>query len=337
MFLESLPVEVCTMIIQEVANSDDPKSLSYISRTSKYLNSIANPILYKWNIWHDNSSAFWWAVKKNKADTFRRLVKSGASVNQLFDGKPPLMIAIEYNSVDIVRCLLTLPGVDWNWTEPDGTTALQYAFRMHGIEIVELLLSCENVLVDVKCNKGCTALMLAAIKKQFPSLVELLLARGADPDVRNNRGESPLWYAVNYGNDRVLRMLIDTGKVNVNLLPTATKSLPPLISAVYYRRLEVFKILLSHPDIDVNIASKNDTRRDQTAISVAAEFRNMDMVRMLLENPNTDPDKREKSGKTALKYAAKNQDRGIVSMLLADARVGTESRDWVKKWYGVTE
>ncbi len=79
-----------------------------------------------------------------------------------------------------------------------GDTAALAEFLDHGLP------------VDVQDDEGNTLLMLAAYHDR-PETVSVLLARGADPDTRNARDQSPVAGALFKGADEVVELLVGAG------------------------------------------------------------------------------------------------------------------------------
>ncbi|GLF96458.1 ankyrin repeat domain-containing protein [Streptomyces yaizuensis] len=67
-----------------------------------------------------------------------------------------------------------------------------------------------GVPADLTNDRGDTLVMLAAYHGH-PAAVEILLARGADPNRSNDRGQTPLAGAVFKGEDAVVRTLLAGG------------------------------------------------------------------------------------------------------------------------------
>ncbi|KAL2783509.1 ankyrin repeat-containing domain protein [Aspergillus keveii] len=98
--------------------------------------------------------------------------------------------------------LLDRSGADPNERIVDGRTLLSFAAETNATRVVELLLAKQEINVD-------------------PA---------------DDRGATPLWYATWSGWSEVVRLLIATGKVNVN----ATATPPNLFAADYYEATEDF-------------------------------------------------------------------------------------------------
>ncbi|KAL9488088.1 hypothetical protein ACSS6W_000365 [Trichoderma asperelloides] len=263
-YLDALPNEVLEMIVYgAIENPFDiyailasVRTISRIARTCKRLYSVANPILYKWNIRHGGCSGLFWAARKNRVDVFKRFVESGASVNMVVTDRTPLMTAITFCSVDIVRYLLTLPDVDWNRRSIHHGMSALHAAMACPTEITGLLLKCKDVLIDERTEWERHTALHYASEKNMASEAKIVLDRGADPDARNHRGWSPLNFAAARGNAEMVRLLLDTGRVDVNVNPEDGQ--PPLAAAAVKGYKDVFDLLISHPDIDIEITLSCD-------------------------------------------------------------------------------
>lgn len=120
------------------------------------------------------------AAQKRAREAALLLIKAGAKLNV---GKfKPLIIAVMTNSLEMVRLLLDAgadPNVKWN--------------------------------DKVEKDHGLTALMSAVSPPRGPELLELLLARGADPRVTTRKGKTALSWAVAYGNTAAAKRLLQAG------------------------------------------------------------------------------------------------------------------------------
>jgi ankyrin repeat protein len=152
-----------------------------------------------------------------------------------------------------------------------GDTALISAAYSGHAEAVNLLLE-RGAVVDMKMKDGMTPLMKAAAMGadclsncRYDQVVKSLLAKGADPNAKNNKEETPLMLAscATYDNIDIVRMLLDRGaKVNAKK-PNA-----------------------------------------ETILMCAAERGHRDVVKLLLER-GSDPNARRQDGMTAIKLSVK--------------------------------
>lgn len=128
-------------------------------------------------------------------------------------GKTPLICAVERGNADQIRALLKR-GADPGFADKKGYTALHYAAVTPGSEALKAMLT-NGVKADLigstRVQKK-TPLMEAARIGEYQN-VELLLQHGADPQLRDNRGRTPLMFAATapkYSN-RIVKLLLAKG------------------------------------------------------------------------------------------------------------------------------
>jgi hypothetical protein len=96
-------------------------------------------------------------------------------------------------------------GVDVNWKDEEGFTALIWACVYGHVEVVKLLLD-RGALIDLLPNGGGTALMNASYDGKI-ECVRLLLERGADMSLKDNTGKTAKDDAVKQGYDDIVQLL----------------------------------------------------------------------------------------------------------------------------------
>jgi ankyrin repeat protein len=101
----------------------------------------------------------------------------------------PLMLASMVGMVEVCKRLIALDA-DVNKT---GWTPLHYAASGGHIEVIKLLLS-HSAYIDAESPNLTTPLMMAAMYGS-PQAVELLLAEGADANLKNQKGMTALDFA----------------------------------------------------------------------------------------------------------------------------------------------
>lgn len=82
--------------------------------------------------------------------------------------------------------LIFLKGIDVNWGDEEGVTALQIASANGRDDIVEYLL-CHDAIIDKPNRFDWTPLMHAA-RNGHPSTVDVLLSYGANVHLKNGLG-----------------------------------------------------------------------------------------------------------------------------------------------------
>jgi ankyrin repeat protein len=108
-------------------------------------------------------------------------------------GKPPIVYAAAGARLDIVKRLLAR-NIDINARYPNGLTLLMWASgpdekapEAQAINVVSYLLEA-GAHIDDQDNRGRTALMIAA-EGGHEEIANLLLARGADPSLKDKAGK----------------------------------------------------------------------------------------------------------------------------------------------------
>ena len=120
-----------------------------------------------------------------------------------------LITASREGNLACVQALLA-KGLDPNSKDGDGWSPLMWAAMSGREEVVELLLGHSDINLEARSQGGTTALFVAAAHGH-PSVVQQLLAGGADPEARNVRGVTALLLAAEEGHLGVVEQLLAGG------------------------------------------------------------------------------------------------------------------------------
>lgn len=156
--------------------------------------------------------------------------------------------------------------------QSDGYKFLEAVKDAKGAEATELLTKPGTTVINHKdYNSGETALHIVA-KRGDALWTRFLLQKGADPNARDGRGNTPMLVAITVGASDLVPILI-AGKANVNLANQSGET--PLIRAVQRRDVQLVGVLLkagANPDQPDNLAGRSardyaidDTRYPQLA------------------------------------------------------------------------
>jgi ankyrin repeat protein len=159
----------------------------------------------------DNSGheSFFQAIRRGDTGAVSRFlddgIKPGISDK---DGVPALMLATLFADVPSVELLLKR-GADANQADRDGATALMWAIP--DVQKVRVLFD-HGANINARASSlGRTPLLIAAGYPGTTSLLELLLARGADLHSKDDTGFTALTIAMRSADVDVVRFLVDKG------------------------------------------------------------------------------------------------------------------------------
>lgn len=132
------------------------------------------------------------------------------------DGRTPLMHAAVYGHVDVVEQLIA-GGADLDAQQLQGWTALSYATAAHQAPAaVALLEHGADSVINARDIFGRTPLLLAVAADELAvspeahqNLIAMLIAYGADVDIEDESGTTPLMLAARAGDTATVRQLCD--------------------------------------------------------------------------------------------------------------------------------
>lgn len=155
----------------------------------------------------DNNSLHQLVKDGNVAAVERLLVKDNESINELdANGMAPLHYAAARGHIEIVRLLLTQNNLNINVQAPiTNITPLHYAATHGHVEIIKLLLATRNVIADARDHHGETALHYAVCLDRIEA-VKLLIGMH---NLVNNFGMNVVHCAAEHGSIGTLRYMLE--------------------------------------------------------------------------------------------------------------------------------
>ncbi|MBA8667813.1 tetratricopeptide repeat protein [Holosporaceae bacterium 'Namur'] len=166
------------------------------------------------------------AAKLNNLSILKILIEEFKSVIDVenFDKQTPLHIAAIAGNIEVVEYLIS-KAADVMLASSSGQNVLHYAAHYGKYEIIVKILDSvsdylRKELITSKDKDGKRALHYAAFHPN-KIIVETLIQRGAEPNIKNSYGYTPLHFAANRNsNPEVTKALIEAGaktnKVNIN-------------------------------------------------------------------------------------------------------------------------
>lgn len=161
------------------------------------------------------------ATYENDVKTARILIDAGADVN-IQDGMKnnPFLYAGAEGYLEILKLTIDA-GADPTLTNRYGGTALIPAAEHGHIEVIKELLTRTNIDVNHVNNLGWTALMEAIVlndgNKEQQQVIRLLIEHGADINIPDHDGVTPLQHARAHKFKEIEEILLQAGAQKSNL------------------------------------------------------------------------------------------------------------------------
>jgi hypothetical protein len=154
------------------------------------------------------------------------------------------------------------------------------------------------------------------------TVVKLLLDTGkVDADSKDEDSRAPLFLAADNGHEAIVKLLLDTGKVDAD--SKAEGGWTPLFLAAGNGHEAIVKLLLDTGKVDAD--SKDEG--GQTPLFLAARNGHEAVVKLLLDTGKVDADSKDEGGRTPLFLAARNGHEAVVKLLLDTGKVDADSKD----------
>ena len=211
-----------------------------------------------------NRTALMHAAKQGLMMMCKELIKKGGNVNDADEnGMTPLLDCIDGDHENIFKFLLT-KGADINAKTPDGKNALMHAItRKVPIDspeqnkILASLLLNRDIRINEKDKEGNAAIHILINRHDVNysvSILEKMINIGADINIKNNLGMTPLILCVNEDNENIFAVLIEKGAdINAKINDGYTV----LILALRFNKQKVLNKILENPNWGVNVNEKN--------------------------------------------------------------------------------
>lgn len=247
------------------------------------------------------------ATHANKVETVRALIAAGVDID-IRDNRldNPFLYASAEGLYEIVKLTIEA-GADTRLTNRFGGTALIPAAERGHVEIVRELLAHTDVDVNHINNLGWTALLEAIILSdggpRHQQIVQLLVDHGADIDLPDGNGITPLEHARARGFEEIERIL----------LATPTELDLQLIRAAGTGDLEAVRTLLAQ-GASVHVQDE----RGRTALVAAAYRNDLSIVDVLIE-AGADVNKQDDTQQSAYLIATSE---GYLELLLRTLQAG---------------
>ncbi|KAK5108065.1 hypothetical protein LTR62_008839 [Meristemomyces frigidus] len=153
-------------------------------------------------------------------------------------------------------------------------------------------------------------------------------------DVKDKKGRTPLWLAAENGHEAIVKILLETGKVNPDSKDKTGRT--PLLCAVLRRNKAIVEMLLKTGKVD--LGAKDEYERD--ALECAAVDWDETIIRMLFDTGKFNADSRDETGTALLSRAIRRGKHEFVKLLLDTGKVSLDLKNKTGKtplWYAIEE
>ena len=220
----------------------------------------------------------------------------------------PLQIAIQQSSFKTVKVLIE-HGLKTDKTKKWDDGLMLEACRANRLDVVKYLIS-KNIDVDSKNYINRTALHFACIgenynkKKISPELIKILVDAGANINAQDEKGNTPLLYAIkNNASIENINYLIDKA-ANVKLANEINET---VLHNDYLYKKNNFPLLKKVVDKGIDVKTK--TKNSETALLYAIDNNNLEAIKYLLEKGA------EKLQNKHIEHAIKTKNIELVKLL----------------------
>ncbi|XP_071560537.1 uncharacterized protein [Temnothorax nylanderi] len=212
------------------------------------------------------------AIRHNHKEIVEVLIANGINVNAEYIIY--LSLAVFAGHSDIVEILLEKTYVDMK--DSEIADLLHLATGRGHTDVVNALIARGADVDAITYNNNLTPLCFAA-QEGYEEIVEILIAGGANVNVKSTENVTPLHLAAVNGHTNVVKVLLDN-KANINVKNNDNRTPDEL--AVARGHLQVVKLLMRYKKIDI-VSKRNN---DITILHIASQQNNLGMVKYLVDN-----------------------------------------------------
>ncbi len=158
--------------------------------------------------------------------------KADVNLNQVYKGKTLLISALEKAATQDVISHLLESGANLNVGGVDGVTPVMMCVKKNDMKTLTLFLSkakSESLNVNKQDSEGKTCLHYVVNPVEYGSfenvaLLELLVSKGADINIKDKKNHPPLYYAHMQDSKRLYQALLRLGAAPLPNLPSRAKT-----------------------------------------------------------------------------------------------------------------
>ena len=164
------------------------------------------------------------------------------------------MVACSNKHAEVFKLLLAHKATDVEALDEDHDTALRYANDQNNTEIMRLLLESAHANPNVYGKNDWSCLLVSCCDGYLDNVV-LLLEHGANPYHKVKGGKTCLMMVSQYGHIDIVRLLLNSKRVDVKRLINVQTEEGWTALALSYDKLKIVEMLLEHganPNLQTN-------------------------------------------------------------------------------------
>ena len=209
-----------------------------------------------------------------------------SNLEQLF------LTACKAGQVEKVAAAITLE-VAVNCVDEFGWTGLMWCVKKNHIEAMDLLLQHQQIDINIKNRRNCTALMLACFHNNSVAVERIGNMPGVELNTAHSEyGNTALLYAVYQGHTACVTEILKLPGLDLDIKNKAGDS--AFILAVKKGFVDLVNKMLTIGGLDCNV---KDTEGD-AAVMIALKSENLDILKAIIRVPEADLGTTDKHKKT---------------------------------------
>jgi ankyrin repeat protein len=221
----------------------------------------------------------------------------------------------------IIEALLLSPCINLNYQDKNGRTAIWYAVDNSDTKLVELLLQQMNLDLNCADKLGQTPLANAAANGSLALVKVLFRQPGLHISPQYADALPPLWSACRAGQFSVVEFLLEH---SANINQKSPSGMSPLQIAVIMEHVDIIRLLLSY---EGTLLINDRDRHSFTALMFASAQGRFEIAKMLLEHPNINVNAMDDQNRTPFWWAAANGHYEVVELLSNERGVKKRLKD----------
>jgi ankyrin repeat protein len=230
-----------------------------------------------------------------------------------------LIEGVKENHTEKVKHALKISGVEpRSYIDKQKHTLLHLAIKNKNLEIVKSLIKSGSDIDAIDSSKGISIKLtplLISLEQRSDDISEFLIKNGANVNIKDDSGTSPLHMTAHFGDVALSKLLIKNGaKITPSPYPFLRRA-TPLHIASSKSTPEYMTIAKHLIEMGANINAVDDKK--ETPIFLAVKINNVALVKLLLEK-GANIDIQNDTQHSIMHYAAENPDPGaeILKLLI---------------------